>query len=62
MRLFRNTVFGFEAVGELLAVLVRRVFGEQFAVCSALESLEAGLALDRLGGRVLFAISVCALK
>lgn len=50
LRLFRNTVFGVEAVGELLAVLVCGVFGEQLAVCGALEGLEAGLALDGLGG------------
>lgn len=60
LRLFRNTVVGVEAVGELLAVLVRGVFGEQLAVCSALEGLEAGLALDALGGGVLDMISTCA--
>lgn len=61
LRLFRNTIIGVEAVSKLLAVLVRGVFGEQLAVCGALEGLEAGLALDGLGGGVLFAISICAL-
>jgi hypothetical protein len=60
LRLFRNTIVGVEAVGELLAVLVRGVFGKQLAVCSALEGLEAGLALDALGGGVLYMISKCA--
>lgn len=57
--LFRNTVVGVEAVGELLAVLVRGVFGEELAVCGALERLEAGLALDGLSGGVLQVISTC---
>jgi hypothetical protein len=60
LRLFRNTVVGVEAVIKLLAVLVRGVFGEQLAVCGALKGLEAGLALDSLGGGVLCAISNCA--
>jgi len=58
-RLFRNTVVGVEAVSELLAVLVRSVFGKELAVSGALEGLEAGLALDGLGGGVLCAISTC---
>jgi hypothetical protein len=59
MRLFRNTIGLVEAVGELLAVLVRGVFDEELAVGGALESLEAGLALDGLGGGVLHCISMC---
>ncbi len=59
LHLFCNTVFGVEAVGELLAVLVRGVFGEELAVCGTLEGLEAGLALDSLGCRILLLISVC---
>ena len=58
LRLFRNTVVGVEAVSELLAVLVRGVFGEHLTVCGALEGLEAGLALDGLGGGVLLCISM----
>jgi hypothetical protein len=53
LRLFRNTILGVEAVGELLAVLVRGVLGEKLAVCGALEGLEARLALDGLGCGVL---------
>jgi hypothetical protein len=53
MRLFLNTILGFEAVCELLAVLVRGVFGEDLAVGGALEGLEARLALDGLGGSIL---------
>lgn len=60
LRLFSNAVVGIEAVSKLLAVLVRGVFGEQLAVCGALEGLEAGLALDGLGGSVLCAVSTCA--
>jgi hypothetical protein len=41
-------------------VLVRGVLSKEFAVCGALEGLEAGLALDGLGGGVLCAISSCA--
>ena len=58
--LFGGTVGLIEAVGELLAVLVRGVFGEQLAACGALEGLEAGLALDGLGGGVLYPISICS--
>lgn len=59
-RLFRNTILGVEAVGKLLAVLVRGVFGEQLTVRGALEGLEARLALDGLGCGVLRMISICA--
>lgn len=55
-RLFGNTVLGLEAVHELLAVLVRGVLGEKLAVCGALKGLEAGLALDGLGGGVLSSV------
>ena len=58
MRLFRNTVVGVEAVDKLLAVLVRGVLGEELAVRSALERLEASLALDGLGSGVLSSISI----
>jgi hypothetical protein len=54
-RLFGDTVFGVEAVLEVLAVLVRGVVGEHLAAGCALERLEARLALDRLGGGVLHA-------
>ena len=52
-RLFRSALVGVEAILELLAVLVARVVGEHLAACGALESLEAGFALDRLRGDVL---------
>ena len=51
-------VVGVEAIGKLLAVLVRGVFGKHLAVCGALEGLEASLALDGLSGRVLYRISI----
>ena len=50
LHLFRNTIVSVKAVLELLAVLVRGVFGEQFAVCGALEGLEACFAFNGLGG------------
>jgi hypothetical protein len=52
-RLFRNTVVGVKAVGELLAVLVRGVVGKHLLAGGALEGLEAGFALDGLGRGVL---------
>ena len=52
-RSFRYTVVGIEAVREVLAVLIRGVFHKHLAVRGALEGLEAGLALDRLGSRIL---------
>ena len=61
LRLFRHTVVGVEAVNKLFAVLVCGMFGKELAVCGALKGLEAGLALDGLGGGVLFMISICAL-
>jgi hypothetical protein len=51
--LFCDALLGVEAVLELLTVLVGRVVGKHLAARGALESLEAGLALDRLGGGVL---------
>lgn len=59
LRLFCNTISLVETVGELFAVLVRGVFGEQLAVGGALEGLEASLALNGLSGRVLNRISTC---
>lgn len=51
--LFRNAVGGFEAVLEVLGVLVAGVFGEHLARGGALEGLEARLALDAKGRDVL---------
>lgn len=47
-RLFRNTILRIEAVSELLAMLIRGVVGKHFLARGALESLEAGFALDGL--------------
>ena len=52
-RLFHNTLVGVEADVELLAVLVGCVVGKHLTARGALECLEAGLALDGLGGSVL---------
>ena len=52
-RLFHNTLVGVEADVELLAVLVGCVIGKHLAARGALECLEAGFALDGLGGGVL---------
>jgi hypothetical protein len=51
--LFHNTLVLVEADSEVLAVLVGCVVGKHLATRGALEGLEAGLALDRLGGSVL---------
>jgi hypothetical protein len=51
--LFHNTLVFVEADTKVLAVLVGCVVGKHLTARGALESLEAGLALDRLGGGVL---------
>jgi hypothetical protein len=51
--LLGHAIFGFKALFESLGVLVRSMLGEQFAICGALEGLEARLALDAEGGGVL---------
>jgi len=56
--LFRHTFVGVKAVTKVLAVLVGGVVGEHLAAGGALEGLEAGLALNRLCGRVLVSPSV----
>jgi hypothetical protein len=56
-RLFRNTLVGVEAVGELLAVLVRSVVRKHLLAGGALESLEARLALDALRRDILVTAS-----
>lgn len=55
--LFRDTLVGVEAVGELLAVLVRSVLRKQFLAGGALERLEARLALDGLRRGILVTTS-----
>jgi hypothetical protein len=56
-RLFRNTLVGVEAVGKLLAVLVRSVVRKHLLAGGALEGLEARLALDALRRDVLVTAS-----
>jgi hypothetical protein len=51
--LFRLSLVRVEAVGELLAVLVRSVVGKHLLARCALEGLEARFALDGLGRGVL---------
>jgi pyrimidine operon attenuation protein/uracil phosphoribosyltransferase len=51
--LFHNTLVGVEADGKVLAVLIRGMVGKHLAAGGALESLEAGFALDGLGSGVL---------
>lgn len=53
MRLFRDAIVGVEAIGELLAVLIRRVVGQHLLARGPLEGLEAGFALDGLRGGIL---------
>jgi hypothetical protein len=51
--LFYNTLVFVEADSKVLAVLVGCVVGKHLTARGALECLEAGLALDGLGGSVL---------
>jgi hypothetical protein len=51
--LFYNALIRVEADGKVLAVLVRGVVGKHLSAGCALESLEAGFALDGLGSGVL---------
>lgn len=60
--LFGHTLVGVEAVTKVLAVLVGGVVGEHLAAGGALKGLEAGLALDRLCGRVLVCCQKFGLK
>ena len=50
--LFRHAIGSVEAVGKLLAVLVRRMVGQHLLARGSLERLETGFALDGLGGNV----------
>lgn len=56
-RLFRDTFVGVEAVGKLLAVLVRSMVRKHLLAGGALEGLEARLALDALRRDVLVTAS-----
>jgi len=49
-----------KAHAEILAMLVARMVRQHLAARGALECLEAGFALDGLGGGVLGRVSVCA--
>ena len=51
--LLGDALVSVEAVAKVLAVLIRGVVGEHLAAGGALEGLEAGFALDGLGGCVL---------
>jgi hypothetical protein len=51
--LFHNTLILVEANTKVLAVLVGGVIGKHLTARGALERLEAGFALDGLGGSVL---------
>jgi hypothetical protein len=53
--LFRNPIIRIKAIGELLAVLIRRMVRQHLLAGRALEGLEAGFALDGLGGGILVA-------
>jgi hypothetical protein len=48
-----HAIFGFKALFKSLGVFVHSMLGKQFAICSALEGLEARLALDAEGGGIL---------
>lgn len=52
--LFRLSLVRVEAIRKVLAVLVACVVGQHLAAGGALERLEAGFALDALGGYVLY--------
>ena len=56
--LLRHAIVAVETVGEGLVVLVGSVLAQHLLAGGALEVLEAGLALDGLGGEVL-RMSVC---